>query len=242
MATLLEAQQIPPQPEHTPPREGDAVSDKKTYIARAWAEWFNRIRVKINLINESIANLSGLPESDDGILVKSGGNWFVRTIRGQSGQIVVTDGDGLAGDPLIELADVPDAAGGSLQAFARDSKGRVVGTRDATITGTPGRVTVSNGDAVTGPPTIDIEDTALGVLSVGAGFGIDIDNTDPQHPIVSSLPPTVTLSAASAMTGVQNGQTVIITDLSGGGEPCWYDNSIPSGVKWRRYSDRSIAS
>jgi|GEM_PF-1359173 len=54
------------------------------------------------------------------------------TITGTALQIDVVDGDAAAGFPTISLADLPDQGAGELLAFARDSKGRVLGTRDAT--------------------------------------------------------------------------------------------------------------
>lgn len=53
----------------------------------------------------------------------------------------------------------------------------------------------------------------------------------------------MTLAQANALTPVSLGRMVIITDLATGNpEPCWYDSTVVSGTKWRRFSDRSIAS
>jgi hypothetical protein len=53
----------------------------------------------------------------------------------------------------------------------------------------------------------------------------------------------MTLAEANSLVGVTLGYMVIITDLSTGNpEPCWYDATITSGTKWRRFSDRSIAT
>lgn len=53
----------------------------------------------------------------------------------------------------------------------------------------------------------------------------------------------MTLAQANALTPVSLGRMVIITDLATGNpEPCWYDATVASGTKWRRFSDRSIAS
>ncbi len=57
-----------------------------------------------------------------------------------------------------------------------------------------------------------------------------------------TAPPAMTLAAANALTGVQDFQVVGITDLSGGREPCFYDATVATGTKWRRFSDRSIAN
>ncbi|MCS4234404.1 hypothetical protein [Stenotrophomonas sp. BIGb0135] len=60
--------------------------------------------------------------------------------------------------------------------------------------------------------------------------------------VVAAAPQVLTLSQANALAGVLDGQEVLITDLAGGREPCWYDATISSGTRWRRYSDRSIAN
>lgn len=60
--------------------------------------------------------------------------------------------------------------------------------------------------------------------------------------VVAAAPQVMTLAQANALSGALDGQEVLITDLAGGREPCWYDGSISSGTRWRRYSDRSIAN
>lgn len=53
-----------------------------------------------------------------------------------------------------------DSGTGALKGVTLDAWGRVTGTTDATITGTTGRVTVTNGDAAAGVPTIDLAPVA----------------------------------------------------------------------------------
>ena len=60
------------------------------------------------------------------------GQSATRVIRGADGEIEVSNGGGVGGDPALSLADVPDAGGGSLQRTAFDGKGRKIGTSDAT--------------------------------------------------------------------------------------------------------------
>lgn len=221
MPSGAETKPIPPVPEHTPPREGDLAIDQKTLIARAWAEWFRYVREKVNLINLSLANLSGA--SGSGLLVGNNGSWLFRTIQSVIGQTTVSNGNGVAGDPTIGLADVPDTGTGALRAFNKDAKGRITGTKAITITGTAGQVNVTDGDGVAGNPTISL-DAAVTTA------------------IATVIFPPMTLAAANALTGVAYGQAVLITDVATGAEPCWYDTTIPSGTKWRKCTDRSIAT
>src|SRR5574337_400499 len=62
-----------------------------------------------------------------------------------------------------------DSGAGALKGVTLDAWGRVTGTTDATITGTAGRVTVTNGDASAGLPTIDLATTAVTAGGYGDG-------------------------------------------------------------------------
>lgn len=276
-----------------------------------------------------------------------------------SGAITVNGGEltktvGPDGVTTFGLADVPDSGAGTLLAITRDGKGRVTGTKAATITGTAQQIDVANGNAAAGLPTIslaNLPDSGVGAALVkitrdakGRVSGTQAATTDdlppgtinkyfpeapndgwpyarqslswapldgPSSPYVllrwsvltdqlgnpltdqqgrpllansaqipyqwlSGVPanltgvaglsgqgyafrssggawslqtlaslqtlPAMTLAAANALTGVNDFQLVAITDLTGGREPCWYDSTVASGTKWRRFSDRSIAN
>lgn len=88
------------------------------------------------------------------------GTSATRSIQATPGETTVSNGDGVAGNPAVGLADVADTGAGALRGITRDAKGRINGTTDATITGTAGQIDVANGDAVAGPPTISLADVA----------------------------------------------------------------------------------
>ncbi|MCO7494691.1 hypothetical protein [Stenotrophomonas maltophilia] len=88
---------------------------------------------------------------------KNDGEWALRTLQEGTG-IDIANPDGDAGNPTIGLEDVPDSGAGSLLAITKDSKGRVTGTRPATITGTAQQIDVANGNASAGLPTISLAD------------------------------------------------------------------------------------
>ena len=95
------------------------------------------------------------------------GESATRSIDVAAGELTVARADGVDGNPLLGLADVEDSSEGALFGIQRDSKGRVTGTVDATITGTDGEIEVENGNAADGPPTISLADvtpTAGGTL------------------------------------------------------------------------------
>lgn len=62
-----------------------------------------------------------------------GVEWFIRQFDAVAGELTITDGDGIAGNPTYGLADVVDSGVGvsPVKLITVDSKGRVVGTEDA---------------------------------------------------------------------------------------------------------------
>jgi hypothetical protein len=97
---------------------------------------------------------------------KTGGAWITSAIQGTATRIVVTHGDGDAGDPTIDLATVTQDSNGTLYAVELDNYGRVTGHRLADLvdlddvnypTGTPAAGDVLTWDSGTGwtpqPPT-----------------------------------------------------------------------------------------
>lgn len=61
----------------------------------------------------------------------------VRAIEGTADQIDVVDGDGIAGNPTLSLADLIDAGGGTFKLVVRDTKGRILGSSDGTTDDVP---------------------------------------------------------------------------------------------------------
>lgn len=83
---------------------------------------------------------------------------------GTAGNIDLSVGpDGVT---TINLAPVTQGSAGTLRAITLDGFGRVVQNKAATITGTTNRVTVTNGDASAGLPTIDISTSYAGQASI----------------------------------------------------------------------------
>ena len=117
------------------------------------------------IANDAAATPSGFNTTDD--LQEGQWNlWFtseraqdaVGSILANSANVTLTyvdNGDG-AGSITADLTTLADTGIGALRAITRDAYGRITGTRLATITGTTGRVTVANGSAAAGLPTIDL--------------------------------------------------------------------------------------
>ena len=60
------------------------------------------------------------------------GESATRSIDVEAGELTVSSADGVAGNPVLGLADVPDTGGGTLQRTEFDAKGRKTGTSAAT--------------------------------------------------------------------------------------------------------------
>lgn len=116
--------------------------------------------------------------STNGALHRTGaGTIAARTLTGPAAGITVTNGDGVAGNPTLVLANDLAAYEGLAAAgmVARTGDGTAAAR---TITGTAGSVTVTNGDGVSGNPTISLDQTlaalaaanwALDTIAIGTG-------------------------------------------------------------------------
>src|SRR5574337_214333 len=97
------------------------------------------------------------------------GFWTVASAMAVASTSRLTQTIGANGVSTFDLATVADSGTGALLAITRDAYGRVSGSKAATITGTAGRVAVTNGNASAGLPTIDLVTTAVAAGSYGDG-------------------------------------------------------------------------
>lgn len=117
----------------------------------------------------AIAALSGT-----GLLAHTGsGTWAERTLTAPAAGITITNGNGVSGNPTLALAN--DLA--ALEGLA--SNGLVTRTSDGamsarTLTAASARVTVTNGDGVSGNPTIEVPGGIIEVADPGTGQAIPV--------------------------------------------------------------------
>lgn len=103
--------------------------------------------------------------SGTGMAVRTANNaWAVRSLAtGSTARITVTNPDGIAGNPTVDLATVTDSGSGSFLKLSKDTYGRVTGTAAvlaADITGLVDSVYVNvAGDTMTGPLTLNADPT-----------------------------------------------------------------------------------
>lgn len=109
---------------------------------------------------DAIAALTG-----SGLVVQTASSTYAnRTLSGNAGRIAVTNGDGVSGNPSIDLATVTDSGTGTFKKITVDSYGRVTGTTavvagDITALVDSTYVNVS-GDTMTGFLTLNADPTS----------------------------------------------------------------------------------
>lgn len=143
---------------------------------------------------------------------QSNGDWALRSLQEGTG-IDIANPDGDAGNPTIGLKDVANSGTGTLLAVTRDGKGRVTGTRPATVTGTANQISVANGDAATGLPTISLADLA------NSGVGAALVK--------------ITRDAKGRLSGTQSATT---DDLPAGSTNKYFPEAPTDGQQYARQS------
>lgn len=191
---------------------------------------------------ESLADLTG-----SGLTVRqSGGTMGVVTLQGPSAGLTITNGDGVAGNPTIELAN--DLAG--LEGLA--TTGLAARTADGawdtrTLTGTEGAITITNGNGVAGNPTIDIPTVGTPVTASFAKITTDtrgrVTATDAVTASdvtgLTGFDDTYLHAAGDSMTGnlAMNGNEVLgLPNIPTTGTAAVsknYLDSVISGLSWK---------
>lgn len=129
----VETDLVPPVPEHTPPlREDEGTPQGGRYFNQAWTRWFVSVRAKINVLNESLVNLAGLTGSP-GFLVQNGAQWVSRIIQGTANRVSVSNGNGVGGDPTINVVTANLVAGTNVT-FTGSGVGRIIDNGGGNLT------------------------------------------------------------------------------------------------------------
>lgn len=139
---------IPPVPNKSDLLEPITGTDPKKFSRKmsvVWVRWMIQLRDKINLINATIASLSGF--SGSGFISADGtGSVNGRTIQGTTNDITVTNGDGIAGNPVISSAATGVTPGSYTSAnITVTAKGIITFASSGTGGGSGGVIPVTDG-------------------------------------------------------------------------------------------------
>lgn len=130
--------------------------------------YFNGAWVKLDNAGD-LAAIDAL--TGTGILVRTGAStWALRSIVESTEGLTITNGDGVAGNPTIGLAD-DLAAIEALSSTGLAARTAANTWAQRTITGTANEIEVTDGDGVAGSPTIGLTDdvTIPDLLTLGGG-------------------------------------------------------------------------
>jgi hypothetical protein len=167
-------------------------------------------------LGTELQGLSGL--SSTGLIARTGSGTFAnRTLStANSANITVSNGNGVSGNPTIDLATLsPGSSGTTFQKFALDSYGRVANVANviaADITALVDATYVNvTGDSMTGDLTFDGTHTVKSVPSPTAGT--DVANKNYVDAAIQGLSWKSSVRAATTANGTlatayANGQTV----------------------------------
>jgi len=149
--------------------------------------------VPANIVKVAALAGAGFTTRDDD------GEWHQRTLQHGEG-IDVTNGDGVAGDPSIALADLPNSGvGTAVYKTTRDAKGRTSGQVEATTTDVP--------EGLNQYFTTERAQDAVGAALDGTG-DVPLSYDDASGTISAALAPAVQDSLALADSAVQPGDNV----------------------------------
>lgn len=136
----------------------------------AWQEWFNQV-TRI-LSNVGIADVI-LGLSSTGLVTRTGTDTYtVRTLTAPAAGITVTNGNGVSGNPTLALANDLSALEGlaSTGIAVRSAADTWV---QRTLTGPAAGITVTNGNGVSGNPTLALANDLLALEGLGStGFAV----------------------------------------------------------------------
>lgn len=111
-------------------------------------------------LGTELQGLSGLA-ANGSIHRTAAGTYAARVLTGTAGRLVITNGDGVAGNPTFDLATVTDGGTGTFKKVTVDTYGRVTGT-----------AAVASGDITTAlgyTPVNKVGDTMSGTLTFSSG-------------------------------------------------------------------------
>lgn len=186
--------------------------------------------------------------STTGILVASGTDtWVSRSIVGTSGNIVVTDGSGVAGNPTVDLAAVTQGSTGNFVKVTLDGFGRVTANTpvvQSDITTLVDSVYVNvAGDTMTGNLNMGGNSVTNLATPVNGGDAVNKDYADAlanglswKNSVIAATTGNITPSGTQTIDGVAlvAGQRVLVKDQTNAADNGIY---VVDAGTWPRATD-----
>lgn len=147
----------------------------------------------LGTISVTLNGASGsLEVSTNGMIAKTSGSTVVgRTLTGSSTGVTVTNGDGVAGNPVIALTGAVGSINGlSGSGLLTLQNGSSVGS--VQIAGTAGEIVVTNGNGLSGNPTISLDVSGVSPGTYGSGTQVAQITVDGKGRITSATDVTIT--------------------------------------------------
>ena len=133
-----------------------------------------------------------LETSTNGMIAKTSGNTVVgRTITGSGTGVTVTNGNGVAGNPVISLTGPVGSINGLIgSGILTLQNGSSVGA--VQVAGTAGEIVVTDGDCLLGNPTISLDNSGVAAGTYGSGTQVAQIVVDSKGRITSATDVTIT--------------------------------------------------
>lgn len=190
-------------------------------------------------LTNDLAAVEGL--STTGIAVRTAADtWTTRAVTGTAGRIGVTNGDGVAGAPTIDLATLSDGGTGTFLKITRDSYGRVSGTTSVVAGDITALVDSSyvnvGGDTMTGFLTLHADpSSAMHAVTKQYADGLAA-GLKYKESVRAATTANITLSAPQTIDGVSvvAGDRVLVKNQSTGSQNGIY---VVAAGAWTRATD-----
>ena len=176
-------------------------------------------------------NSAKLATSSTGITVTGTVNvnseYSLPSTDGSADQILVTDGSGT----LSFANNTPTPAGSNTQIQFNDA-GTLGGASNVTYVSSTDTLSVTNLDVNGSLSLLEDYGSITSTATVTRDYGQVV--TDTREPVPHD---SYTVSEANALTGLQSGDMIFVSDETGGATMAFYD-----GSDWRRIQDRAVIS
>lgn len=202
------------------------------------------------------ATLSALAAyNSNGLITQTALDTFVaRSIAvASTARLTITNGDGVAGNPTLDLATLSDGGGGTFLKFSRDTYGRVSGTSAVTASDITALVDSTyvnvNGDTMTGALTLSGDPTAALHAATKQYVDALANGQDWKGSVRAATTATVTLAggAPSTLDGVSlaaNDRILVKDQGTGSQNGIYIVQTLGTGANgtWVRATDADVSA